>query len=345
MFCKNCGKELPDSAKFCSGCGQSIVAAQPQQTPVQPYASAPITPQQAPKKKKTGLIIGIIVAVVVLIGAVIGALFGFGIIGGDDDSKDKKDRSEKKTETTVEVEETTEGQPEASAGGALYDNNGVVVTFDHVDDESIYLSVENNYGEEITVSSHNVAVNGIMLETSLFEKLHDGDKITAEIDWKNEGEKCGIEEVKNFIIDVYYYDAEYNTIDTSEPITVDCGDINFKQQIPDIGEEILNKNNIKVYYQGIEEGEYLYKTEAKIVFVNETDKIITADVSGGKINGKDTSWFLYRDIYPGCSMVDTAGQDEKELKDIKTAVFTISVFDQDYNSIVSSEDSAEVTVK
>ena len=31
VFCKNCGKELPDSAKFCSGCG----------TPVAPEATAP----------------------------------------------------------------------------------------------------------------------------------------------------------------------------------------------------------------------------------------------------------------------------------------------------------------
>ena len=26
MFCQNCGKQLPDSAKFCSGCGQPVAA-------------------------------------------------------------------------------------------------------------------------------------------------------------------------------------------------------------------------------------------------------------------------------------------------------------------------------
>lgn len=30
MFCKNCGKELPDTAKFCSGCGTPVAPAEPQ---------------------------------------------------------------------------------------------------------------------------------------------------------------------------------------------------------------------------------------------------------------------------------------------------------------------------
>lgn len=28
MFCKNCGKELPDGAKFCTGCGATVDGAQ-----------------------------------------------------------------------------------------------------------------------------------------------------------------------------------------------------------------------------------------------------------------------------------------------------------------------------
>ena len=44
MFCTNCGKEIPDNANFCHGCGAQVGAAQPQAQPQQtPYAQ----PQQA----------------------------------------------------------------------------------------------------------------------------------------------------------------------------------------------------------------------------------------------------------------------------------------------------------
>lgn len=44
MFCTHCGKNLPDNANFCDGCGAQIGAAQPQAQPQQtPYAQ----PQQA----------------------------------------------------------------------------------------------------------------------------------------------------------------------------------------------------------------------------------------------------------------------------------------------------------
>ncbi len=87
MFCKNCGKELSDSAKFCNGCGTPTDAQPSVQPPVQPQEPQPqqytqtqqynqpqqyaqtqqyAQPQSAPKKKKSkaGLIIGIIAGVI-----------------------------------------------------------------------------------------------------------------------------------------------------------------------------------------------------------------------------------------------------------------------------------------
>lgn len=61
MFCENCGKQNPDGAAFCEACGTSMAAVV----------------QEAPKKKKTGLIIGIVSFV--LVAAVVAALFIFGV--------------------------------------------------------------------------------------------------------------------------------------------------------------------------------------------------------------------------------------------------------------------------
>lgn len=51
MFCPNCGKQLPDDAKFCGGCGNRLEA--PQQAPAAP--AAPAAPKAAPSLAVDGL--------------------------------------------------------------------------------------------------------------------------------------------------------------------------------------------------------------------------------------------------------------------------------------------------
>ncbi len=111
MFCKQCGKELREGAKFCPGCGTAVAPAAapiqpeapaaapvqpevPAATPVQPEApaAAPVQPEApaaasvqpevpaatsapAKKKSKVGLIVGLSVGAVVIIAAVVGVLF------------------------------------------------------------------------------------------------------------------------------------------------------------------------------------------------------------------------------------------------------------------------------
>lgn len=73
MFCKKCGTEYSDDAKFCPNCA----------TPNGDSAATPVTPTQPPKKKKKGWIVAII-AVVILI--VVIALVNS---GGDDNGPQK----------------------------------------------------------------------------------------------------------------------------------------------------------------------------------------------------------------------------------------------------------------
>lgn len=48
MFCKNCGKQLPDDAKFCSGCGTPVNSPIPPQQ-AEPPAQPPVEPFQIPQ--------------------------------------------------------------------------------------------------------------------------------------------------------------------------------------------------------------------------------------------------------------------------------------------------------
>lgn len=54
MFCPKCGKQMPDGAKFCSGCGSALASAGAQPQRSTPGAYAPNEQQQgAPAKKMT----------------------------------------------------------------------------------------------------------------------------------------------------------------------------------------------------------------------------------------------------------------------------------------------------
>ena len=72
MFCKNCGKSIPDDAVLCPYCGTSLAAGtQPQ--PTQPNI------QQPKKKKKTGCLIAVIAVI-----ALITIILVVAILGSDD---------------------------------------------------------------------------------------------------------------------------------------------------------------------------------------------------------------------------------------------------------------------
>lgn len=60
MFCGNCGKQLPEGARFCGSCGAKVL-----DTPVAQPASAPKAAPQKPAKKKTPLLVRLLIFAVV----------------------------------------------------------------------------------------------------------------------------------------------------------------------------------------------------------------------------------------------------------------------------------------
>lgn len=72
MFCKNCGKELPDDARYCHYCGTEQLNTETVQE-VAPNGGSNVLPAETPRKKSHGFLKFLIV--VVIIGACI-----FGIV-------------------------------------------------------------------------------------------------------------------------------------------------------------------------------------------------------------------------------------------------------------------------
>ena len=58
MFCKNCGKELPESAKFCSSCGTPVAPAPEEPEGQHPAEDAAPAPESAPVTEEPAVTAG-----------------------------------------------------------------------------------------------------------------------------------------------------------------------------------------------------------------------------------------------------------------------------------------------
>lgn len=166
MFCKNCGKELPDNATFCSGCGEQLKPVSkskyeggkpledgkvPFVAPVPPikpdsgvdapmYTNEP-EPQEENKSKK-----GIIVAIIAIIIAIALIVGGFFLIKYMKDEKSDDDDKTKSDEIVTRDSEIT-------GGSYTTDPNNIVTVptvTEIVTDENGEI-VTNANGEAVTV--------------------------------------------------------------------------------------------------------------------------------------------------------------------------------------------------
>ena len=83
MFCRNCGSQMPDGARFCDRCGAPAGAETTQPSPPPPSAPQPqpgafpppagysYGPSGPPKKSRRGLWIGLAAVAVVIIAAAV----------------------------------------------------------------------------------------------------------------------------------------------------------------------------------------------------------------------------------------------------------------------------------
>ena len=99
--CRNCGYQNPDGNQFCQGCGRKL----------EEWGSAPVPPENAPRKKHTGVWIAVIVAAAAILAVILFLLFGTGLLSGR-----REDRAEEALQRTAEEKLDEERLPSDEAG-------------------------------------------------------------------------------------------------------------------------------------------------------------------------------------------------------------------------------------
>lgn len=155
MFCKNCGKSIPDDAVLCPYCGTSLVANPPPQSNVS---------QDRKKKKKTGCLISIVSVI-----ALITIILVIAISGSDDGTTTTGDDGTGTTASSGKIETT---QSKNDTAELIFEDDYIKASFikvysNPVVDASVegvaymQLHIENKSNQTVTVTLSKAAINGM----------------------------------------------------------------------------------------------------------------------------------------------------------------------------------------
>lgn len=112
-------------------------------------------------------------------------------------------------------------------GIELYNENGIRIVGKYVDENSFWgsavlLYLENNSGNNVTVSCENMSVNGFMVAPYFYASIYDGKMAIEEITiFGSDLEENGITTIEELELSFHVYDSKtYETIADTSPITI-----------------------------------------------------------------------------------------------------------------------------
>ena len=154
------------------------------QRPVQPTPYVQpinmVQPQQAPEKKKTGLIVAVvIVAILAIVGVVVAILFSTGVFGNNSNSSsDESNSTKEKTETTTEGEDTTDETEQIPTPQKNTPHKTIVTDLDVYDENGDYIDTISDVSIDIPKYSpfddYSIDTYGMTLSTADVQYLETG---------------------------------------------------------------------------------------------------------------------------------------------------------------------------
>ncbi len=249
--------------------------------------------------------------------------------------------------------------------------NGLAYTVDYFSDETIYqhsnvniisetvitkdnekylfLEAENNGNNIVNFRVQDFFINGLMVQSGNWstDSISPNKKYVSMLnltDIADENlERYGIDKIGNIELKVELLDTDYNTIADAQQITIP---ISKKYSYDSSGDEIYNKNNIRIISKGITESESKYSNDMYILWLveNNSNKDISIREAGNSssINGFMFNISFYGENIPaGKAAIVSMHLYDMYLDDINITSadeiedfeITLQIRDSDYNDI------------
>ena len=263
---------------------------------------------------------------------------------GDDSSEksDSTDEDKEAGETSGEVEQVTESEPDSSMGSlsideqVLWEIDGVKVIATGITEDSIWgaqvnLLVENNSDKDIGIGADAVIVNDYMIDDLTSITVTAGNKTNDSVTlFSSCLEAAGIDNIGKVELYLHTFDPEtYMTEQSSGCITLTMSGAETVDTETNIsGTTLYDEGGVKIVGQYVDESSF-WGRSILLYIENNTDKNIIVQNDDLAINGFMVTSFMSQNVYAG----------KKAIADI-----TLLESDLEANSITSI-DNVETTFK
>lgn len=198
------------------------------------------------------------------------------------------------------VEATPETIPMPNSGVVLYEDADILVLADWDGtpiDSDIPIFVQNFTGEDLTVCTDGVAVNGCMVEDVFFycDAYRDSvSRATLWVDMETLGER-GIKEGQYIQMTIDVTDEDYNVLVDDAPVTLGS---EYTQELSDSGMIIYDQDGFRLVYKGMYEDQF---GDPLLVFYGENATEHWMELSSNElwIDGEETGCWLWQKFLPG----------------------------------------------
>lgn len=262
------------------------------------------------------------------------------VTAGNENAGDNTSESKDNSATTeITIAETV-----------LYDANDIKVTATGYEDgwmgPEIKILVENNSDKNALITTASVSANGYMMPfASLYAEVAAGKKANETLSlMASELKQSGIETLAELQFYIQLQDPEtWETVDTSELITLNTSAAPFEQPVDDAGDVLYDANGIKIVCKGLKQ-DIIWDGTVVFYMENNSGKAVSIYAENVSVNGFMQDVGLWSDLrsgtklIDGMSIIDLSDLEIESIDEIKNIEFNLRMIDAaTWDNIVTTD--------
>lgn len=192
----------------------------------------------------------------------------------------------------------------------IYNKDGIIIKVTGLEDSwvgtEVKVLVENNSADNILVTARYVSINGYMMPTaSMYMEVASSKKANGELSfYASELSEANIEKISDIEFYVEISDnATWQTLDTSDLITLTTSAVDYVQPIDDSGDVLFEKKDIKVISKGLKK-DMIWDGAVVFYIENNSNTTVSVYAENVSVNGFMVDAGLWSDLRPATRMVD-----------------------------------------